>query len=275
MNIKTLLIAFFLFVSATGAMAFEWKSEGMDIKETGAAEGENYIILQDRSLNEIKVRYEGEFSDNWAAAVIKLNKRFREWNYMKPEKLEFFLNGSTLEVLVIPASFTYKGINFVPHIPAGMTFLYDYDLRYNFRVNKNEFFLRLSDKFIDEVSICERIKEAVDDPIAYMKKREPEYFLRKLNELEEAQAKTLKEHKDSVENFNKLVNAVMYYQNSGFLGFGNAPVKNQVIKRVIELKTADSKITKDKIKAQLETEKIEVKEKEIEIILNVFYNEFE
>jgi uncharacterized membrane protein len=52
-------------------------------------------------------------------------------------------------------------------------------------------------------------------------------------------------------------------------------VKPLVIKRVVELRTADPKITKEKIKAQLETEKMEVKDKEITLILNIFYNEFE
>jgi len=272
MKVKTLLISVFMLLSVSGAMAYDWNSAGMTQKESGSTEDENFLILTDRSNNEIKVKFQGELSDTWAEAVVNLNKKFRTWTYMKVGKLEFYVNGNTLEVLIIPSSFNYQGMDFVPHIPAGMTFLYDYDLRYNFRVTKNDFFLRINDRFIDESYLCQRMKEAIDDPVGYMKKREPEYFLRKLNELEEAQIKTQKESSD---NFNKLVNALMYFQNSGFLGFGNTAVKPQVIKRVVELRTADPKITKDKIKAQLENEKLEVKDKEITLILNIFYNEFE
>ena len=268
MRVKILLTAFFMFIAVSGAMAFEWKSAGMEIRETGIVEGENYIILKDGSANEIKVRFQGELGDQWAEAVVSLNSKFRGWTYMKAGTLEFFLNGNTLEVLIIPSGFSYKGINFMPNIPGGMTFLYDYDLRYNFRVNKGDFFLRLNDKFIDEVSLCERMKEAVEDPISYMKKREPEYFLRKLNELEEAQ-------KEAEINYSRIANALLYYQNTTFLGFGNTPVKSQVIKRVIELKASDPKLKKDKIKAQLASEKIEATDKEIGLILSVFYNEFQ
>lgn len=268
MKIKTLLISIFMLLSVSGAMAYDWTSAGMELKESGATEDENYLILKDKSANEIKVRFQGELSDTWADAVVKLNKKFREWTYMKVDKLEFYVNGNTLEILIIPSYFTYHGMDFLPNIPAGMTFLYDYELRYNFRVTKNDFFLRINDRFIDESFLCQRIKEAIDDPVAYMKKREPEYFLRKLNELEEAQGR-------ANENFDRLVRALLYFENSGFLGFGNTPVKPQVIKRVIELKTADPSITKDKIKTQLGNEKIEVKDKEITLILNIFYNEFE
>lgn len=272
MKVKTLLISIFLFLSVSGAMAYDWASAGMELKESGSTEEENFIILKDSSANEIKVRFTGELSDTWSEAVVNLNKKFRSWTYMKVDKLEFYVNGNTLEILIIPASFNYHGMDFLPHIPAGMTFLYDYDLRYNFRVTKNDYFLRINDRYIDESFLCQRMKEAIDDPVAYMKKREPEYFLRKLSELEEAQART---EKVSSENFDRLARALLYYENTGFLGFGNTPVKPQVIKRVIELKAADPKTTKDKIKAQLETEKLAATDKEITLILNVFYNEFE
>ena len=111
------------------------------------------------------------------------------------------------------------------------------------------------------------MKEAVDDPVSYLKKREPEYFLQKLNELEESQ-------RNIIDSQEKLTRALLYFQNSGFLGIGNTPVKPAVIKRVIELKTNDPTLDKTKIKTQLDKEKLESSEKEIGLILNVFYNEF-
>jgi len=81
-----------------------------------------------------------------------------------------------------------------------------------------------------------------------------------LNELEERQ--------------DRLTKAVMYYQNSGFLGFGNTQVKSVVVKRVVELKTVDPKADLDMIKDILDKEKIEATEKELKLILEVFYNEF-
>jgi len=111
------------------------------------------------------------------------------------------------------------------------------------------------------------MKEALDDPIAYLKKREPEYFLQKLNELESSMAFLQDSH-------DKLTRSVLYFQNTGFLGFGNTPVKIAVVKRIVELKSADSSFDKIRIKETFEKEKIEATDKEIELVLNVLYNEF-
>lgn len=257
----------FVAIFISNAIAYDWSSVGWSVKETGIVEDENFMILQDSYNHEIKIRYRGELDDKLAVQIVKTYPRFQDWNYMKVSVIEFFVNGSTLEILIIPSEFNYKGTDFLPHIPGGMTFISDYELRYNFRVTKDQFFLRLADKFIDEESLCLRMKEAIDDPVSYLKKREPEYFLAKLTELENGQ-------KELINQQEKLINAVLYFQNTGFLGFGNNQVKAAVVKRVIELKTTDPSLDKKKIKVILEKEKVEVPEKEIELILNIFYNEF-
>ena len=245
---------------ASSAMAYDWKSAGFEETDKGSNGDENYLMLKDSNSVVLKIRYQGELADSWAEKIVDLNKKFAEWKYMKPDNIDYFVTGDTLEILIIPASFKYIDNDFMPYIPGGMTFIYDYALRYNFRITKNDIFLRLNDKFIEEDLLCKRIKEALDDPIAYLKKREPEYFLQKLTELEEKQ--------------DKLMQSVLYFQNSGFLGFGNKPVKSNVIKRIVEIKTADPLSNFDKIKDTLAKEKVEATDKEIKLILNVFYNEF-
>jgi hypothetical protein len=260
-----ILICFALFTA--NAMAYNWATGGFTVVNTGTEAEENFLILKDAKGVSVKIRYQGELSDTWSEKIVELNKKFGEWKYMKPESMEYLVAGSSVEILILPSVFKYSDTDFVRFIPGGMTFIYDYALRYNFRVTRNDIFLRLNDKFIDEESFCKRMKEAVDDPIAYLKKRDPEYFLQKLNELEEGMA-ALKSGQD------RLAKSVLYFQNTGFLGFSNTPVKSNVIKRVIELKTADPAVNSSKLKEQLEKEKIETSEKEIKLILNVFYNEF-
>ncbi|MCL1833538.1 MAG: hypothetical protein FWG49_03455, partial [Leptospirales bacterium] len=132
---------------------------------------------------------------------------------------------------------------------------------------KDKIFLRLNDKFIDEISLCKRIKEALDDPVLYLKKREPEYLLQKLNELE-GDIAILKIYHD------RLANSVLYLHNTGILGIGNSQVKSSLIKKVVELKTKDPALSMDQIKKQLDKEKIDFSNKELKLILNIFYNEF-
>ncbi len=267
-----ILIFFIMFI--TNAVAYDWKSAGFEKTDSGVTGDENYLMLKDSNSTVLKIRFQGELTDAWAVKIVELNKKFSEWKYMKPDNIDYFITGESLEILIIPSVFKYLENDFIPYMPSGMTFIYDYALRYNFRVTKNEIFLRLNDKFMDEESLCKRMKEALDDPIAYLKKREPEYFLQKLNELEESMIELKNNHTKNKDSQDKLIQSVLYFQNKGFLGFGNSPVKSNVIKRVIELKTADAKIDLKKIKETLDKEKIEATNKEVELILNVFYNEF-
>ena len=260
-------VMFFLFIGITGASAYDWSSSGLTVTDSATGDDENYIMLQDSSSIEVKIRYRNSLDDKWAETAVDLLKKFKSWKYIKISRIEFFLVNGTYEILIIPSSYKYKGTEYTSYIPGGLVFIYDYYLRYNFRVNKDTFFLRINDRFINEEILSDRIKEAVDDPVAYLTKRDPEYFLQKLTELEGM-------HKELKERQERIAGALLYFENSGFLGFGNTPVKNSLIKRVIEIKTAEPGIKAEAIKAKLAGEKIEASDKEITLILNIFYNEF-
>ncbi|MCL1833822.1 MAG: hypothetical protein FWG49_04900 [Leptospirales bacterium] len=267
-KIKKIYILLSLFVLTSNAFAYNWSSAGFREISSGVEGEENYLILKDRNSITIKIRYYDEVPKGWEDKVVELNRSFARWKYMKPKSIDYLVTNNSLEVLINPSSFTYNNNNFLQYVPGGMTFiLYDYGITYNFRITKDKIFLRLNDKFIDEESLCKRIKEAVDDPVLYLKKREPEYLLQKLNEIE-GDIALLKMHHD------KLANSVLYLHNTGVLGIGNSQVKNSLIKRVVELKTKDPTLSIDQIKKQLDKDKIDFSNKELKLILNIFYNEF-
>ena len=269
MKIKKIYILLFLFALISSASAYDWSSEGFKELAAGVEEdGENYLILKDSASVIIKIRHYDELSQGWEDRVVELNRKFTKWESMKASAIDYLVTNNSIEALIKPSYFTYNKNNYLPYIPAGMTFiLYDYGISYNFRIAKDNIFLRLNDKFIDEASLCKRMKEAIDDPVLYLKKREPEYLLQKLNELE-GDITVLKMYHD------RLANSVLYLHNTGFLGFGNSPVKGSLIKRVVEIKTKHPEMTFDQIKKQLDLEKTDYSSSELKLILNIFYNEF-
>ena len=268
MKIKKIYVLLVLFALTSSAYAYNWSAAGFQEISSGVEDDENYLILKDNNSVTIKIRFHDEAPRGWEDQVVELNKKFTQWKYMKSSAIDYLVTSNSLEVLITPNHFTYNNNDFLPYIPGGMTFiLYDYGINYNFRVTKDNIFLRLNDKFIDEESLCKRIKEALDDPVLYLKKREPEYLLQKLNELESDIAQ-LKMYHD------RLANSVLYLHNTGIFGIGNTPVKSSLIKKVVELKTNEPTLTLDKIKEQLDKEKVDYSNKELKLILNIFYNEF-
>lgn len=256
-----------LLLAVSSSFAVDWKGAGFTQVEAGSTETESFYILKDSKGNTFKVRYFNELDEKWVGVIKNLNSQLRQWRWMKVKTVSFFQNNGNLEILVVPSSFTYKGINFIPNIPGGIVFIYDYYLNYNFRLNKDNYFVRINDRFINESLLCERMKEAYEDPVSYLKKREPEYFLKKLTELEDTIAELKMSHE-------KLQDSVLYYENSGFLGFGNTKISRNTIRKVIELRTKNSSMKAPEIVKALEKEKIKASEKEVNLILNVFYGEY-
>jgi len=275
MKKKVLFVMILVLLSFTNAMSMDWSSIGFSVVESGEKDTEKFVVLKDSQNNQFRVRYYDDFNEKWGKVVKSLNTDFRNWKSMKVQKLEFFQNNDSLEILVVPSSFKYKGVNFIPSIPGGLVFIYDYSLNYNFRLNKDNYFVRINDRFVNEAFLCERMKEAYDDPVSYLKKREPEFFLQKLNELEDSLLKLKKSHAAILESHGKLQDAVMYYENSGFLGFGNTKIKKDVVKKVIELKKDKPSLKAPEIVKVLEKQKVKASEKEVSLILNVFYGEYE
>ncbi len=267
MRNKIILILLLVILGSSGAMSMDWNGLGLTVAENNESESEKSVLLKDDKGRELKVRFYDELDEKWGKVIKSLNSELRDWKWMKVDKIEFFQNNGALEILIIPSSFTYKGTNFLPYIPGGLVFIYDYNLNYNFRLNKDNFFVRINDRFINEVSLCERMKEAADDPISYLKKREPEYFLQKLTELENSFAELKASHA-------KLQDSVMYYENSGFLGFGNTQISRTTVKKVIELKKDKPNLKAPEIVKTLEKQKVTATEKEVNLILNIFYGEF-
>ncbi len=267
MRVKILFLVCMMIVPFGDAMSVDWEKLGFSVVSSGERGGENFVQLRDSRKRLVKVRYFGELEKKWGKIISRLDARLGNMKFLKVDKMDFFQNKNSLEILVIPKKFTYKGINFLPHLPGGLVFIYDRDLSYNFRFNKDNYFIRIKDKFYGEQFLCDNLKEVHEDPIAYLKKREPKFFLKKLNELEKKINSLIKSHEN-------LQNAVLYYENTGFLGFGNTKIDRVLIRNVIEIRKEKPEMDAEEILKALDKKKIKASEKEIELILNVFYGDF-
>jgi hypothetical protein len=152
-------------------------------------------------------------------------------------------------------------------MPAGMYFVDTDTLTYNFRMTIKSLFLKIKGEFLTEELVCGKMLEAIKNPSAYVRKRDPEYFLRKLEQLE-TDLDRLKAY-----DFENLRIGVLTLHNKGFFGGVNL-IKKEVIIKVIELKKQSASLSKDQIVEKLKAEKIEASAGEVELILNIYFNEF-
>ncbi len=300
---KKLITLLIIVVSTQALYSFDWSKHELNVESTIVQDSETIITIKDKNEKVFTVKYYNEISDENANSIIKLQKSFDKWRYMKVGSLKFVISNDIIEIVIIPSKFVYNNKNIVPYLPAGMLFIYNAELKYNFRMTKNNLFVRIKGRFKDERKFCRNLLYAVNYPHKYLKKRDPEYFLTKLTQLENnlqslenRHGKLLRKHnalikkhdqlKEVFNVFNsehitlkashdKLVNAVLVFENTGFLGFGNSEIKKSLAGRIISLKKANPKWKKKEISAALDKEKIKNSGQEIELILAVYFNEFE
>ncbi len=272
---KLTFIAFILSMQFAATLyAFDWSTKG--VKELKKSQSENEIVSEfaDSSGRKFTVKYYDEVSAADADIILELNTKFYSWKNMKPARINFLISNRVIEIAVIPDKFSFKEENIMKYLPAGMLFMYTDSLSYNFRITKNNIFVRIKGKFKDEEELCEKTLEAIKDPLAYLKKRDPEFFLTKLTALEESYRKLQRDHEQLAEKHAKLLYAVMTLHNTGFLGFGVNPIDKKAVSRIIAIKRENPSIKPEEIEEKMKKEGFKISDDEIILVLSVYYNEF-
>lgn len=246
--------------------AFDWSTKGIAVIEKTEADGITELLLKDEMNNRFMLNYAAEPDDSMARNVIQLHNNFRSWKNLKIESIKFVYEQGGLEISIMPKSFVYDGKELSAYMPSGMQFTYSYLLQYNFRINIDRLFVRIAGDFESEDALCRKIMTAIENPKEYIKKREPEYLLTKLEALET-------KYNRLADEFYKLRAASLMLHNSGFFS-GPSPIDKQLIDRVIDMRLKDPSLTRDKISETLEKEKVKASNREIDLILKVYFNDF-
>jgi hypothetical protein len=264
---KALTAVLLILLSSTLALhAADFQSEGLNEISRKTAGSETILELADGDGRKISVQYYGELADDTAARIVELRKIFAGWKQIRTEGIKFLVSSGRIDIVIFPGSLAINGKDMLPYIPAGINLSYTDELEYNFRITTQNLFIKIQGTYMKEDDICLKIQEAVDNPHDYIRKRDPEFILAKLTKLEERCGK--------LEDENRLLkNAILALHNTGFFR-GPTVVSADVVKRVIELKKSDPALKAAQIREKLTGEKIEASDKEISLILALYFNEF-
>jgi|GEM_PF-381915 len=277
---KIIQFIFLLLVSISFLNGAEWKDFSLTVVKEEKVGSENRINLK-YEKSEILVRYFGEISEKNMKKIGELTKKFHSWKYMVPEKVEFYIANDLVEILILPKTFKYKGIDITKFLPAGMLFIQGEHLNYNFRITKDNLFVRIKDYFKHEELLCENLASAINDPLTYLKLRDPAYLLKKMQALEKKleqlqgqfdEVKQRSEKNDEI--LGRIGNGIVTLHNRGFLGIGYKAVKRDVIDKIVEMKKENPKYDKKQIKKALEKKNVKVSEHVVFLVLSLYYNEF-
>ena len=280
---------------STAVQAFEWGSKNLTLVDTKEEDIKKTVTLKDGNGFQFTLSFAKDPEGAMVDKVLNLKERLFQWKLVKIKTLDFVIAGDRVDVVVYPDSYSYKKNDFLPYLPAGMHMIMVDSLEYNFRINVKNYFIRIKGEFTTEADIADKLLEAIKNPRAYIRKRDPEYILKKLDALEEGLDKLRNDHARLQESHVKLQanheqlkkaheglreeNEKMRYaqltlHNEGFL-WGLYKIRKEAIKKVIELKTKNPAMKNEDIQKQLEKDGVKISTKEVFLIISVYFNIFE
>jgi hypothetical protein len=146
-----------------------------------------------------------------------------------------------------------------------MLFYYQGDLMYDFRMMSGSVFMKIKGLFINEDALLRKIRQAVTDPDAYIRREDPDFFLSKIDQLE-GEMELMK-----TEVFEAKY-ALVCLMNRGLLGY--RPVSREFVNAVLQYKTDHPNAGLNDIAAAFTTQGLRFSKKELKLVLDVFYNAF-
>ncbi len=259
----------FIFLPVSYLSAFSWSAEDIEkidenekisvVKKTNI-DAETIIILTDKSGKEFEVASTIDYDSMAVRNILKLKNDFFSWPELEISKIKFIVSDNAIDISVIPIKLLCKGTNVISYLPAGMFFTYTDSLQYNFRMTKNNLFVRIKGFFINKDHLFNRIKEALDNPSAYIKKRDPEFFLAKLEQLQN----DLDRFRYENSTLRLAVIALIIDEN----------ITQAIVDKVVKMKKDNSRLTSRQISDKLDQQKIDISKGDVEVIIAVYFNEF-
>ncbi|HRX14935.1 MAG TPA: hypothetical protein P5123_01325 [Spirochaetota bacterium] len=285
---KKILLLSVIFLT-TNLFPYNWESKDYSVRRSASRDiarvtdpaGRVFFVKGDSRVNKAR-----------AEDIEKLVMLFYKMKYVSVDRIIFNVKGSSLRILVVPRAYKYNESDLLPYMTAGLVFDYSADvLNYNFRLKSGEIFMKLTGVFIDEEMLSKKIEEALKDPGAYVARRDSEYLLNKLDELEVKVMQLEEQNKRIIKNFSdyqKATNqyirnlqtederirfAIIAFQNDRFFA-GEKPVKPEIVEAVIKLRLRNPSLDIEDFMDKVEEAGIEVSKKEVNIILIAYRNEF-
>ncbi len=165
------------------AVANALENEGYQIIEEYTDGGVPSWRLRDDQGRRFSVTVMGRFSSTHAAALEAMREVIYEIDGLEIDRLRFVFEPDRADAVVIPASFSVAGEDYVQYLPSGMQFEFDDAVRFDFRLLVDNLAVRINGQFVSEEQFLDRMQRAVENPANYIQSQDPQFLAQQLVDL--------------------------------------------------------------------------------------------
>lgn len=289
----TLAVVFTFGFSVFGV---SYQQMGYDVQRSYEDSGYVYVDLLDEQGHGFTVgSQETELNDIQASVVQELVPLFYGFNHAQINRMRIVFQGNSAQIVVVPSSFEFNGMDLSAYMPSGMFFIYDSSLEYDFRLRVDQYFLRFSGQYVSEDLFANKLIAAIENPSQAARNQDPQLLSQRIElqgqELEQAlitlalvQTRTealasemsalSDEHQDLSSRYETFVNGVIALNNRGLFSGPSLP-DEQEIARLIEVKQEHPEWGKAELLRALKDEGSSLRGSEVSVCLALFFNEFD
>ncbi len=257
------VVSGFLFLTCIQAYAFDWKKYDATLIDKSKDGSKTILTLKDKKEKVFRVVYQDEtMLDKVAPKIIKYKNEFYGWREIGFTEISFMVFDNFLEVIVMPQEIKHNNDNLATAVPAGITMVSQPDqdlMHYDFRIIKDNLFLRIDGDYLNEGELIAKLRYAFDYPLVYQRRSES----------------TVTNSGSSDTGIDeKTRQALIYLLNEDWYGRPKS-VPPETIQKVVQFKQNNPWMTKSQLWKSLKKEKVKLTKREFELILIIYFNEFE
>jgi hypothetical protein len=179
----TRILPVILLAVGISAYGIDLQSYGFNVTNTQRENNQTVYTLQTRGGFSFTVASSNPLTDSDARILQSSISTLAGWKLLKIAQAKVVFNDSRVNILVLPSSFVYKNVNLADYMPSGMQFYYVKYLQYDFRMLKDNLFLRLKGEVYSENQFADRLYAAVENPVLFLQTNNPAYLLRQIKDL--------------------------------------------------------------------------------------------
>lgn len=298
---KVIITVFIIIISSAGLFSQSLEDLGYSVLSTRTEDGYTVVAAQDPSTGLTFDLYYKTMAASQLSFLREARKIILSWDYIVPKELQIVFQQKAVEIRVFPESVMFNGIDYAEYIPSTIRFFYDDVLEYDFRILVDNITLRVQGPYFNEEQLAEKLRSAVENPIAYIQTHDPEHIIRRLAEISDNLEEIKSTQSGSISDIGALEEKISGLTNEltelteahqaltekyRKLQLGTIAVTNQglfssikdfnkdAIDQAIELKEENPSYTEEQLLSACKDKGLKITAKEIHIIFMVYFNEF-
>ena len=247
--------------------AFDFTTVGLTENGTKDVDGRTFTVLTDPTGRQILFQAIEEPSAERMTALRDLTASLPSWSGLEIAEIRAMNFGDRLEIQVIPAHFSYGGVDLSAAAPGGLRFLYAGSLTYDFNVMSGQFVVRVRGLYTGEGDLGAATESAFKDPGTYLVSKDPVALLKRISDLEARVDKAEADLKAAQDRVAGDEVALMAALNGG------KAVNPKAVAFIADQRGADPSFDKKAAAAGLKSAGITASSKEIDVVFLVLFGE--